>query len=200
MVQILSKPTVSKLHGVVKVDLEELNGAEKDEIVLVIVDSDDYEEANRNMIRYLTKDREDLGVYVTVNKPCIDVKNFLEDDGISLDRLFFVDAISKQTCGIETEYDNVIFLDSPEDLTGMSIVISETLESMGDTERFVFLDSISTLEVYNEKKTITKFAHYLTGKMRSWDNVSGIVLSLRNEVDEQFIQQLSQFCDRKIEI
>lgn len=179
---------------------EELEKVDDEEIILVVVDSDDYQEMNRKMIRYLTEDKDDLGVYVTVNKPCMEVKEFLDDEGINLDNLFFVDAISKQTCGVEKQYDNVIFMDSPEDLTGLSIVISETLESMGDMERFVFLDSISTLEIYNEKDTINKFAHYLTGKMRSWDNVSGIIVSLRDEADDELIQQLSQFCDRKIDL
>lgn len=178
--------------------IEELENVDEEEIILVVVEEDKYQETNRDIIHHLTENRDHLGVYVTVNKPCMEVKKFLDADGIDMDNLFFVDAISKQTCGIEKQYDNVIFMDSPEDLTGLSIVISETLESMGDRKRFVFLDSISTLEIYNETKTITKFAHYLTGKMRSWDNVSGIIVSLRDEVDDEFISTLSQFCDRKV--
>jgi len=66
-------------------------------------------------------------------------------------------------------------------------------------DRFIFFDSLSTLLVYNQSKSVTKFAHFLTGKMREW-KIKGVLISLQKNTDERLIAQVSQFCDRIIEV
>ena len=61
--------------------------------------------------------------------------------------------------------------------------------------KFVLLDSISTLLIYNEPETISKFVHFLTVKMRVL-NLSVILIGL-NE-NQGFLAELSQYCDKTI--
>ena len=66
-------------------------------------------------------------------------------------------------------------------------------------DRFIFFDSLSTLLIYNQSKSVSKFAHFLTGKMREW-KIKGVLISLQKNIDENLIAQVSQFCDRIIEV
>ncbi|MDY6765775.1 MAG: ATPase domain-containing protein [Candidatus Nanohaloarchaea archaeon] len=165
-----------------------------DRIALVVVDSEDYVETNLDIMDYLIEDRGLPGVYVTINKPYTTMQDVFAEHGISMDSVFFVDAIAKETGGELVDRDNVLYMDAPDDLTGMSIVISRAVEQMPDGQKFLFLDSLTTLTIYNTADTVSQFAHFLTGKMRSWD-VAGVIMSLEEEVDEELIGKISQFCD-----
>jgi hypothetical protein len=46
---------------------------------------------------------------------------------------------------------------------------------------------------------VTKFAHFLLGKMKS-ECVETIILSLEKEMDEKMIGQLSMFVDKVIRV
>ncbi|MDY6762080.1 MAG: ATPase domain-containing protein [Candidatus Nanohaloarchaea archaeon] len=173
---------------------DEIRELEEGEIALVVVDSDDYVETNMDVLDYLVEEEGLPGVYVTINKPYATIVDVFADHDVSTDSVFFVDAITKETGGEEVEQDNVLYMDAPDDLTGLSIVISRAVEEMPDGNKFLFLDSLTTLTIYNTADTVSQFAHFLTGKMRTW-NVSGVIMSLEEEVDEELIGKISQFCD-----
>ncbi|MDY6769678.1 MAG: ATPase domain-containing protein, partial [Candidatus Nanohaloarchaea archaeon] len=165
---------------------DQLEELEEGEIALVVVDSDSYVQTNMDIVQHLIEDEDMPGVYITINKPYSTMKEVFAEHGIDTSTVFFVDAISRETGGEVVDEDNVLFMDSPEDLTGLSIVISNAVESMPDSRFFIFLDSLTTLSIYNETDTISQFAHFLTGKMRNW-NVAGVIMSLEEEVDEELI-------------
>jgi len=180
-----------------ELDLDEIRG---EGITMVITKAEDYLDLNTDILGELTKESQP-GVYVTVNKPYSGIVEILDESGVNTDNILFVDAISKETGRGEEDEENVLYMDSPEDLTGLSIVIQEAVESMGDTDKFVFLDSLTTLTIYNETDTVSKFGHYLTGKMRSWDGVEGVIVSLaKEEVEDELIDQMSQFCDNVVRL
>ncbi|MDY6776997.1 MAG: hypothetical protein SVQ76_02715 [Candidatus Nanohaloarchaea archaeon] len=168
-------------------------------VTLVISEAGEYHGTNREIVDYLVNDQGLTGIYATVNEPYRTVERFLQEGGIDTGEVFFVDAISKDVGAEEPEKDNLMFLESPQHLTDISIVLSETIEKMPDGEKFVFFDSLSTLTIYNSVNTVSKFAHFLTGKMRNW-NVRGIVISVEAEADEQLISRMRQFADRTVEI
>ncbi|MCJ7479394.1 MAG: hypothetical protein MUP63_04425 [Candidatus Nanohaloarchaeota archaeon QJJ-7] len=178
---------------------DEMEELEEGKIGLLIVESDEYVNTNMEVLKFLTEEKEAFGVYITINKPYGTIRNVLEEHSVETDKMFFVDAVSQEVGEDTVEDDHVVFLDSPKDLTGLSIVVSEAVDSMPDGEKFVFLDSLTTLTVYNEMDTVSQFAHFLTGKMRKW-NVSGVIISMEEEMDDKLISQIRQFCDRTIEV
>lgn len=179
---------------------EELKNISGEGIVLIETSSDDYFEVNMELLKHLVNERDLPGVYVTLNKPYNQIKEEISKRGIDGEGIFYVDVISEHNDHDYEEQDDAIFMDSPEDLTGLSIVISEAVESMGDGPKFVFMDSLTTLKIYNDMNTVSKFAHYLTGQMRSWDGVVGIILSIKEEMDDELGSRLSQFCDDVIKL
>lgn len=179
---------------------EELEGALDEEgVILVIPTAEEYQEVNQEIIHHLVQEKDLNGIYTTVNEPYRTVKNFLQEGGIDTENIFFVDAVSMDIGAEEVERENVMYLESPQHLTDISIVMSESIGKLPEGEKFLFFDSMSTLTIYNNITTVAKFAHFLTGKIRNW-NVTGVIISIESEADEQVINRLKQFADRVIEL
>jgi archaellum biogenesis ATPase FlaH len=106
------------------------------------------------------------GVYVTVNTPFKRLVMELKEWGVPVERLFFVDAVSK----IDQEWregKQVIFLNSPHDLPNLTAGIAEALylnsprKKFAGKQNFVLLHSISSLLIYNKVETVQKFLEFL---------------------------------------
>lgn len=167
-------------------------------IVLFVIPSAEYHEKSIQLINYLTE-KDLYGVYITVNKPSATIKNEFKEYGVDFSKIFFIDGISKQIGFDVDEDEGTMFLKSPHNLTDISIVISEAMKSIKSNEKFLFLDSLSTLALYNDPNAVSRFIHHVSNKLRK-DNISGIFLSVEKEIDEKILSSLSQFCDKTINI
>jgi KaiC/GvpD/RAD55 family RecA-like ATPase len=165
----------------------------KEYVALATVGAKHYQETNLSIIKHLT-DNNVPGVYVTLNKPFKTMQGIFKKKGIDDRLVIFIDAVT-QTAGGELEKtDNCLFIGSPDNLSDISIAMDQAVRALPSKEKFVFFDSLSTLLIYNSIETVSKFVHFLAGKMRVW-KVKGIIVSLRKDKDEQLIDALMQFCD-----
>ena len=91
-----------------------------------------------------------------------------------------------------------VALGSGIDLSNLCIGISRAVNKFSE-EKFLLLDSLSTLLIYNDPKTVAKFAHLLTEKMRRWIT-SGSLLTVEMNADRDVASQLAPFCDKVVKI
>ena len=177
------------------VDLaKEFEGLENP-VVLGLIDPIRYQESVLNLLRYFTR-RTPRGVYVTLNKPYATLLKSFSKAGISTESVFFVDAITDVPA---TEEDAMhACLGSGIDLTNLGISIAKAIKQIKE-DRFLLLDSLSTLLIYYDSKAVVKFAHLLTEKMRSW-NSSGSLITVETNSERDVVSQLSPFCDKVIRI
>jgi len=178
--------------------LDYIRSLPKNLIVLINVKSVDYQKTNIEILRVLANEENLPGVYITVNKPYKTMKRILEEEGIKTDNLFFIDCITKTSGGeIDQNDKKVFYLDTPENLTGIGVAMGEAIRHIPSEDKFLFMDSLSTLLIYRSVGTVAKFSHFLTGRMRVW-GLRGILMSVEKETDPEFISQLTQFCDAVI--
>ena len=171
----------------------------KNSVILATVQARDYQKTNFLIINYLIKNLKMPGVYVTLNKPFEKVKQNLENAKIDTRVLIFIDAITKVAGGEITKTKECLFIGSPEDLSDLSLSMDQAVTSLPGKERFLFFDSLNTLLIYNDVKTVARFIHFLSGKMRVW-KIKGIIISLRKKGNEDLINELLQFCDMEIKL
>jgi KaiC/GvpD/RAD55 family RecA-like ATPase len=176
-----------------------LEEQKKSSILLFITSSRKYVSTNLKILDYLVNRKGLQGIYITVNRPYRSIKTLFEDNNINPESMFIIDIITKTVGGKEEDISNCIFLDSPANLTDLTISLHQAVEMFGDKEKFIFLDSLSTLLIYNKSSTISKFAHFLTGRMRLW-NCYGVIISIERETDSKLISQLTQFCDATVRV
>ncbi|MEM0360704.1 MAG: ATPase domain-containing protein [Candidatus Diapherotrites archaeon] len=179
--------------------LKELGSLEEDQIVLIVVKATDYLKVNLEILSYLVKKKSNECVYVTLNRPYENLVALFEKNGIDPKKFYFIDTISATTGAKTSERANVSFIASPHGLTEISISLNKAIDALKGENKFLFFDSISTLLVYNQAGTVTKFAHFLIGKMRTL-RLKGIFISLEKETEEHLINQMCQFVDKVINL
>lgn len=176
---------------------EAIKEIEDKNIVLVTVPSEAVEEVNTELLSHINSE-EGTTVYMTVAKPYSTITNILEEKDIDTSQMFFIDCITK-TNGEPSEAENCVFL-RPQALTDISIALSQAVESMPDGgEKYLVMDTLSTLMLYNERDTVGKFAHSIANKIREW-GIKSVMLTLEEEADEELTSQIRQFCDSCIDI
>jgi len=181
---------------------EKLDKLPTEFIALIVSTADMYSIAQEIALKVLVKNKNMSGSYITFNRPYSTLKKFIEDEGLDVSKLFFIDLITESAGGKvdRSNADRCFYVSSPKNLTELSILIEQAMLRLPRTEnRFVFIDSISTMLIYNDSDTVLRFIHSLTGKMRLL-GITGIIFLLEKESDEKFLAQVAQFCDRVITI
>lgn len=165
-------------------------------ISLVLTSAKKYNEANVALTEYMINTKGIPGVYVTLNKPYRTMKKNL-DGKIDLRMLIFIDAITKSTGGKINKDDECLYLDTMQNLTDLGVAIDQAIRAIPSDDKFLLFDSLSTLLIYSQSGSVSKFIHFLTGKIRAL-GVNGILLSLVHGEEDEFLSQLSMFCDQTI--
>lgn len=164
-------------------------------IVLALIDPIRYQEAIIDLLRYFVS-KTARGIYISLNKPYAVLTKTFDKAGLSSSSLFFVDGITNVPA--QEEDSSHVALGSGVDLSNLCIGISRAVNQSSE-EKFLLLDSLSTLLIYNDPKTVAKFAHLLTEKMRRW-NTPGSLVTVETNSERDVVSQLAPFCDKVVKI
>jgi len=176
----------------------DIKSLEDDEVVLFLVSQEHISDFQQDLFTQLKKGKDFL-IYVTANKPYATMVNILNRQNVDMKKVFFIDLVTQLTGFNPSRAGNVVFC-PPASLTHLSISIQSAVSSLPkDSKKVLFFDSLSTLLLYNESKTLATFAHSLLSKLRAWQ-VKGLVLMLDQESDKVLISQVSSFCDKVIKL
>jgi len=179
--------------------IPELDNISDGEIVLLIVDVDKYHKAVLDIVNFFCDEKKGKGVFISISRSYERLKNTFKKGNINIDRLFFVDVVSK-IVGLNVEdSDRCIFIEDPTNLVDISVNVQKLLCNINNKNKFLVFDSISGLLLYNKPISIERFIHSFCCKMRSW-NITGIIISIKGELKEDMITTISGFCDRTINI
>lgn len=165
----------------------------------LLVTSEDFSDYSTATVRTLVSDLGLQGVYVAVNRPTETVMDALDVD---TGRLFFIDAVTIPAGGEPGTEDNVVYLDSPEDLSSLLITIRTTLSALGaetDDRPFLFIDAICALNVYNPTEDVCSFLQQMTRTVYS-EGAVGVVMARPSEADVEVVDRIRQVVDTVVEL
>ncbi|MBU4501742.1 MAG: DUF835 domain-containing protein [Nanoarchaeota archaeon] len=175
---------------------KELKNLPENFVVMAIVPFKHFEEANLHLLSILINNYNRKGSYITINRPYKSMIQLLKRENIDIRNLFFIDCITKEISE-QKKSKNCYFVGSPNNLTEIAVALDPTFKE--GKNKFVFLDSLDTLTVYNSVESVIKFAHFLTSKVRLHD-LSGVMLAVHENSDSRLIMELAQFCDKVIDL
>lgn len=140
---------------------------------------------------------------VSTNEDAVGIIEDVEDRLGRLPKdLRLVDCVSEQQGAISLPPDQVEYVSSPADLTGIGIGVSEQLrrfaQSDVDRTRVAFY-SLSTLLMYAELETVFRFLHVLTGRIDSIDGVGVFAIDPTTH-EESTVNTLKQLFDGMVEL
>jgi KaiC/GvpD/RAD55 family RecA-like ATPase len=142
---------------------------------------------------------------VTTRESAIHILESFKENKLDLplSRLRFVDCVSKILGSTAVETDNIKIANSPMDLTGIGVKISQFFEEFFMNKNIqkiqLHINSLSTLLMYSNIQTIFRFLYVITGRIKA-AGALGIYVIDSGMHDEQTIATLKQLCDGVIEI
>jgi hypothetical protein len=180
--------------------MEECGGAlDSVDSMLFIVDS----EKLNDIITIVTKimlQKDMYGIYVSLNKPHMTIQNMLNSSGIDTSRLFFIDCVTALVNKTLTKNKkSVIFASSPQDLTingAIPMGIKRFIQSVPG-EKFLIIDALRTLFIYNEPDIVSSFIHSLLNLTA--DHEIKLIVLTRQE-DNSFIKLVEHSFEQVISI
>ena len=166
-------------------------------VVLMVANRKKYPLLAEQLIKYFVGKNAE-GIFITTNKSAVDLVEGLRKEKVGLGKVSLIDTVSKRSGEGEADAHNIIYIESPENLTELDSAVNDCIEKVQGKNRFFVLDSMSTLLIYNTERTVEKFVHSLSGKARAQQFKT--VFTLASETRQETLNILSQFCDKVIEI
>ena len=156
-------------------------------LLIVSVSGENYNEGIIRVTKQLSQNEKVC--YVSLSQPHSILCEKFKVKNIDTENLVFIDAVTKDG---KKSVKNVIFINSPNSLTELSVNINKVLEGM-EIKNLVF-DSLSTMLIYESSSTVSMFIHRLTAKLRSL-NVHGIFIILKDDMSPELSNNLHMFTD-----
>lgn len=147
---------------------------------------------------------DDAGLIVTTNQDARSIYAEIEGRGGGpQERIRLIDCVSDEhDVGDALNPDQVEFVSSPADLTGIGIGVSEQLRRFAEADiartRVAFY-SLSTLLMYSELETVFRFLHVITGRVESIEGFGVFTIDPTTH-DRSTINTLKQLFDGMIEL
>ncbi|MDO8633724.1 MAG: hypothetical protein Q7K34_00330 [archaeon] len=165
-------------------------------IYLFITPMQDFIATNVYLVQYLCNELKKSGLIINVNEPSQLFAKRLKKDKVDTNLLSFIDIISMKD-GIESNMENCVFLEKPDSLAALSDVLSGCLAKR--KTNYLFIDSLSTLLLYNQVIDVERFTHYLVNKIKIFE-LDGVFLTINDKHYEQLAPMISQFADNLVDL
>jgi len=140
------------------------------------------------------------GIYITLSKDYLELSKFFREKDIDMGRLAFIDGVS-QMYGIgAVDSPNVKYISGPISLDGIVAAITDIVPAMKSTKKFVFLDSITTVLLYNSLERTLKFSEFLTSSLKRLQ-VAGVMVSVsKGFANDKLIKELTKMSNEVIKL
>lgn len=164
----------------------------ENQVVLCIIPDGNYQAKKLEIMRALAGISKHV-CYVSYTKPYNTLKQELKSSG--LEGILYVDTLT-MSVQQPPKVDDCIFVQAPTALIDVSVAISKLIS---EKERLnVLFDSLSSLLVYQDSHTVTKFLHNLINKIRV-SNSKMVLLVLKKDSESELVKDLAMFVDKVME-
>ena len=139
-------------------------------------------------------------VYITLGKPFGELNKFFRSKGIDIGKLYFIDAISQMYGAPRESTKKCTYVSGPIDIDSITSALNDLLLSLSSAKKCVFLDSVTTVLLYNSLPRTVRFSKFLTRSVRDMGVDAVMVSVARGATTERLIKELSKLCDEFIDI
>ena len=164
----------------------------------ILLPGGNYSELVQALFEHILSKPEDAWVYVTVTKPYDTlVKQYESLSGAK--NIKFIDCISRAS-GIIRPDPNCIYIESPTMLEKLGLEIMNMFKEVDeDTDRYLVIDSLSNLIIYNDPGIVTEFFYHIINRTRARD-IHNISLAIEEEGLEKHLNRLIYLNDKILRV
>ncbi len=164
----------------------------------ILLPGANYSDLIQAIFEHIKNHSDDTWIYVTVSKPYETFVNqfkFLQET----DNVKFIDCISR-AAGILRNDPNCIYIESPTMLEKIGLEIMNIFKEVDEeNKKYLILDSISNLIIYNDPGIVTEFFYHIINKTRV-KNIHTISLAIEEEGLEKHLNRLIYLNDKILKV
>jgi len=140
------------------------------------------------------------GIYISLSKDYIELSKILGSSGVDLGKLAFIDGISQMYGIKEVTAPNVTYVAGPLSIDAISRTVEKIAPTITQAKKFVFLDSITTVLLYNSLERTMEFTKFLTSTLKKLQLVGIVVSVSRGFANEALLIELTKVSNEVIRI
>ena len=175
-----------------------LNAIKINQSIGILLPGSNYSDLTKALFELIKSNQDSAWVYVNVSKPYdILVKQFpfLDD----LNNIKFIDCISRAS-GLTNNNPNCIFVESPSMLEKIVLEIINVFKEVNqETKKYLLIDSLTNLIIYNDPEIITEFFYQIINKTRARD-IHTISLAIEEEGLDNYLNRLIYLNDKILKV
>ena len=174
------------------------NAIKVNQSIGILLPGNNYPDLLQALFEHMQSKPEEAWVYVSVTKPydtLVKQYDFLSD----AKNIKFIDCISR-AAGILRSDANCIYLESPTILEKLGLEIMNAFKEVDEnTQKYLVVDSLSNLIVYNDPDIVTEFFYHIINKTRAKE-IHTISLAIEEEGLEKHLNRLVYLNDKILKV
>lgn len=187
--------TVKAIYDTISADMKDMAD---DTVLLIASKSGEMNNIVPAILKVLLLDKKQNGVYIAVSSPNEQIAKILEENEVSADNLVFIDCISNMSGKANKSEGNTVFVENPSSLEEIGMYTDKVLARLPEP-KFVVLDSVSSLLIYNNDRAVKEFIHFMINKMRL-DRIGGVILTAEKKEADELIRTIVPMVDKKFSV
>ena len=164
----------------------------------IILPSNNYADLVQALFGHMSTRPHDAWVYVTITRP---YETIIKEFGDLSDNenIKFIDCISR-AAGISKTDPNCIYIESPTMLEKLGMEIINIFKEVDENvEKYLLIDSLSNMIIYNDPEIVTEFFYHLINKTRA-RNIHTISLAIEEEGMDKYFNKLIYLNDKILKV
>jgi len=164
----------------------------------ILLPGTNYPDLTQALFEYINEKNDEAWVYVTVTKPYDTLVKQYEYLA-NAKNIKFIDCISR-AAGILRTDANCVYIESPTMLEKLGLDIMNTFKEVDEnTKKYLVIDSLSNLIIYNDPDIVTEFFYHIVNRTRA-RNIHIISLAIEEEGLEKSLNRLIYLNDKILKV
>lgn len=171
-------------------------------VIIMELPVEQYFETNVSSIKALTENGFE-GVYVSFQRPFNNISSMLQQQGININKLFFVDVATALTQEKQQEAPRCMHISQQIDIDELVRAIYTSLDKLKGKKKFIFIDSLTTIALYKPLSEVIRFCEFLmrTIKKQELGGQDILILNVAKDLSQKkFIKDIALHVDQTISV
>jgi KaiC/GvpD/RAD55 family RecA-like ATPase len=169
-------------------------------VTLLRVPTESHMKVNTEALKVLINEMKYSCIYITLGKSSTELDKLFKSKGVDVSNLYYLDAISQMYGVSKTSTKKCVYVSGPLDIDSITVSLRELLSTMQGKKKCVFLDSITTVLLYNSLSRTIRFSKFLTKTLKDI-GVDGIMVSIaKGKATDNLVKELGKLCDEIVSL
>ena len=178
-----------------------INDHKGDSVILLETPPENYLDVNLASVQSLIKNGFE-GVYLSFQRPFNNISKLFEQEEIDINKLLVIDGATAITGGIIDENSRCVGIPMDFEINNIIKTICSSLPRLNSKNRFVYVDSLTTMALYESRPKAFSLPEYLANSIRK-NRIENVVLLFNiaeDIIQEKYIDRLSFYSDEHIHL